>query len=159
MSLRDEKEDCLFFGGARMQTDESPLEEATALLRNAATRIAVVGASNNPSKYGNIIVKNLMAHGYRVLPVNPKEATIAGLPAFRSLAEVPPPVDIVDVVTPPAATLRILEDATRAGIGLVWLQDGSFDRAVLDAAAAAPFKTVHHACIMVVASQAHPSAR
>jgi hypothetical protein len=141
-----------------MKADESALEEATALLRSATTRIAVVGASNDPSKYGNIIVKNLMAHGYRVLPVNPKEATIAGLPAFRSLADVPQPVHIVDVVTPPAVTRQVLKNASDVGIGLVWLQDGSFDQAVLDAAAGAPFKTVHHACIMVVARQALSSA-
>jgi len=134
-----------------MRTDASALEDAKALLRSTTTRIAVVGASNDPSKYGNIIVKNLMGHGYQVLPVNPKDATIAGLPAFRSLAEVPKPVDIVDVVTPPAVTHRVMKDAAAAGVGLVWLQDGSFDDAVMDDAAAAPFKTVHHACIMVVA--------
>jgi len=137
-----------------MKSTITALSEATALLGSTKTRIAVVGASNDPSKYGNIIVKNLMAHGYQVFPVNPKEATIAGLPAFRSLADVPQPVDIVDVVTPPAVTRRVLDDASKAGIGLVWLQDGSFDQAVIDAAAAAPFKTVHHACIMVVARQA-----
>lgn len=137
-----------------MKSTTTALTEATALLRSTKTRIAVVGASNDPSKYGNIIVKNLTAHGYQVLPVNPKEATIAGLPAFRSLADVPQPVDIVDVVTPPAVTHRVLEDASKAGIGMVWLQDGSFDQAVIDAAEAAPFKTVHHACIMVVATQA-----
>ena len=134
-----------------MKSTITALSEATALLGSTKTRIAVVGASNDPSKYGNIIVKNLMAHGYQVLPVNPKEATIAGLRAFRSLADVPQPVDIVDVVTPPAVTHRVLADASKAGIGLVWLQDGSFDDAVMDDAAAAPFKTVHHACIMVVA--------
>jgi len=137
-----------------MKSTTTALTEATALLGSTKTRIAVVGASNDPSKYGNIIVKNLMAHGYQVLPVNPKEATIAGLPAYRSLADVPQPVDIVDVVTPPAVTHRVLEDASKAGIGLVWLQDGSFDQAVIDAAQAARFKTVHHACIMVVARQA-----
>ncbi len=137
-----------------MKSTATALTEATALLRSTKTRIAVVGASNDPSKYGNIIVKNLMAHGYQVFPVNPKEATIAGLPAYRSLADVPQPVDIVDVVTPPAVTHRVLEDASRAGIGLIWLQDGSFDQTVIDAAAAAPFKTVHDACIMVVARQA-----
>lgn len=137
-----------------MKSTTTALSEATALLRSAKTRIAVVGASNNPAKYGNIIVKNLMAHGYQVFPVNPHEATIAGLPAYRSLADLPQPVDIVDVVTPPAVTLRVLADASQAGLGLVWLQDGSFDQAVLDAAAAAPFTTVHHACIMVVARQA-----
>ncbi len=136
-----------------MKSTTTALSKATALLGSAKTRIAVVGASNEPSKYGNIIVKDLMAHGYQVFPVNPKEATIAGLPAYRSLADVPQPVDIVNVVTPPAVTLRVLDDASKAGVGLVWLQDGSFDQAVIDASAAAPFQTVHHACIMVVARQ------
>ena len=140
-----------------MGKDISALDEATGLLRNPTTRIAVVGASNDPSKYGNIIVKNLIGHGYQVLPVNPKETTIAGLPAYASLAAVPKPVDIVDVVTPPAVTRRVLEDAAAAGANLVWLQDGSFDDAVLAAVQGAPFRTVHHACIMVVARQAHPT--
>jgi hypothetical protein len=140
-----------------MNAVASALEDATARLRSATTRIAVVGASNNPSKYGNIIVKNLMAHGYTVFPVNPREATIAGLPAYRSLSDVPKPVHIVDVVTPPAVTRQVLKDAAAASIDLVWLQDGTFDHTVIEEAAAAPFKTVHHACIMVVARQARSS--
>jgi uncharacterized protein len=137
----------------------SALDDATKLLRSTATRIAVVGASNDPSKYGNVIVKNLLRHGYQVFPVNLHEETIAGLPAYRSLADVPKPVDIVDVVTPPAVTRRVLADAAAAGLGLVWLQDGSFDDAVLAEAAAAPFETVHDACIMVVASGALATPR
>jgi uncharacterized protein len=134
-----------------MNQDRSPLDEAKSLLRRTATRIAVVGASNDPAKYGNIIVNDLKSRGYTVLPVNPKEATIAGLPVYRSLADVPKPVDIVDVVTPPPVTRQVLKDAGAAGMPLVWLQDGSFDEAVLEEAKTAPFKTVHHACIMVVA--------
>jgi predicted CoA-binding protein len=129
----------------------SALEDAKALLRSTATRIAVVGASNDPGKYGNIIVRNLMEQGYQVIPVNPADTTVAGLPAYRALAEVPKPVHIVDVVTPPAVTRGVLAEAAAAGIGLVWLQDGSFDDAVLADTAVAPFATVHHACIMVVA--------
>ena len=131
------------------------LEEATALLRNTKTRIAVVGASNDPSKFGNIIVEDLLEHGYQVFPVNLTEAMIAGLPVYRSLEDVPKPVDIVDIVTPPDVTREILEDAEAAGVGLVWLQDGSFDDDVLADAAAAPFKTVYDACIMVVARRVH----
>jgi predicted CoA-binding protein len=141
-----------------MSPDQTPLDDARARLRNTATRIAVVGASNDPSKYGNIIVNNLKGHGYVVLPVNLREDTIAGLPVYRTLADVPKPVDIVDVVTPPAVTRRILQEAAAAGVPLVWLQDGSFDDAVLADAAIAPFKTVHHACIMVV-SRAVASSR
>jgi predicted CoA-binding protein len=138
---------------------ETTLDAAKALLRDTATRIAVVGASNDPSKYGNIIVNNLKGHGYVVLPVNPKEAAIAGLPAYRSLADVPKPVDIVNVVTPPAVTRKVLRDAAAAGVPLVWLQDGSFDDAVLADAAKAPFKTVHDACIMVAARVVASSRR
>jgi predicted CoA-binding protein len=140
-----------------MGTREDALSDATAMLRKTATRIAVVGASNDRSKFGNIIVRDLVARGYRVLPVNPKEPTIEGIPAYASLAAVPKPVDIVDVVTPPAVTLRILEDAAAAGCPLVWLQDGSFDDAVLAATAGAPFSTVHDACIMIVARRARHS--
>ena len=129
----------------------SALEEAKELLRSAGTRIAVVGASNDRSKYGNVILRNLLGHGYRVFPVHPSEAAIEGLTAYRSLSDVPKPLHIVDVVTPPAVTSRVLEDAAAAGVGLVWLQDGSFDDAVLEAAAVAPFRIVHDACIMVFA--------
>ena len=139
-----------------MSVDATALEEATELLRSAATRIAVVGASNDPRKFGNIIVKDLLRHGYEVIPVNLRETTIAGLRAYRSLVDVPKPVDIVDVVTPPDDTRIILKDAAAAGCGLVWLQDGSFDKAVLASAASAPFKTVHDACIMIVARRVGP---
>lgn len=118
------------------------------------TRIAVVGASNDPEKYGNIIVKNLAGKGYTVVPVNPREETIAGLPAFPSLeaALAVGPIHIVNVVTPPKVTARVLEQAEALGLEHLWLQDGSFDDAVLAAAARAPFLTVHDACIMVVSN-------
>ena len=128
------------------------------LLRDRGSRIAVVGASNAPQKYGNIITLDLIGHGYTVLPVNPREATIAGLRAYRTLMEVPKPIDIVNVVTPPEVTRRILQDAKESGCELVWLQDGSFDDAVLAEAEAAPFQTVYDACIMVAARTAAPRA-
>ncbi|HEX6853619.1 MAG TPA: CoA-binding protein [Candidatus Polarisedimenticolaceae bacterium] len=122
--------------------------------KSPRARIAVVGASNNPEKYGNIIVRNLVRKGYTVLPVNPRETTIADLPVARSLAQVERPVDIVVMVTPPPVTLAVLREAAELGFPAVWLQDGSFDDAVLAYVAKAPFKAVHHACVMVVSSGA-----
>lgn len=131
--------------------DPHPAEVLAVLRRRSReTRIAVVGASNDPAKYGNVIVRDLSAKGYTVLPVNPREREIAGLPAFASLSDVPGPIDIVDVVTPPPVTRKVLEEAARLGLPAVWLQDGSFDDGTLDFAAGAPFRTVHDACIMVV---------
>ena len=122
----------------------------TLLRKSPRARIAVVGASNHPEKYGNIIVRNLVGKGYPVLPVNPHETTIEGLPVARSLAEVERPVDIVVMVVHPPVTLATMQEAARLGFPAVWLQDGSFDDAVLEFAATAPFRTVHHACVMVV---------
>jgi predicted CoA-binding protein len=129
----------------------APLDEANELLRRASTRIAVVGASNDPRKYGNIITKDMLRHGYQVFPVNPNEKTIAGLAVYPTLKDVPKPIDIVDVVTPPDVTLRILKDAEAAGCRLVWLQPGSFDDAVLAAGSRTALSIVDDACILVEA--------
>lgn len=128
--------------------------EILALLRQKGpqTRIAVVGASNDSRKYGNIIVRNLSSKGYTVLPVNPKEKEIAGLPAYASLEAVPGPLHIVNVVTPPAVTLGVLAEVARLGLAAVWLQDGSYDERVLEVAAGGPYRTVYEACIMVVSN-------
>lgn len=133
--------------------DPHPAEVLAVLARKGRkTRIAVVGASNNPAKYGNIIVGNLSGKGYTVLPINPKESTILDLPAYPSLAAAPKPIDIVTMVTPPPVTLAVLKEVAALGLPAVWLQDGSFDDAVLEYAATAPFRTVHHACVMVVSN-------
>jgi uncharacterized protein len=128
--------------------------EVLAVLRRKGpeTRIAVSGASNDPEKYGNIIVRNLKDKGYTVLPVNPREDVILGLPVAHSVGKIEKPVDLLVVVTPPAVTLRVLREAVEAGIAAVWLQDGSFDDGVLEFAAKAPFRTVHHACVMVASN-------
>lgn len=117
--------------------------------RSPRARIAVVGASRDRNKFGNKILRDLAAKGYPVQPVNPKGGTIEGFAVARSLAEVERPVDIVVMVVPPAVTRGVLEDAAAGGFPAVWLQDGSFDDAVLAYAAAAPFRTVRDACVMV----------
>lgn len=135
--------------------DSHPQDVFETLRRSAPrARIAVVGASTNPAKYGNIIVRNLVGKGYTVLPVNPRESTIEGLDVARSLADLEKPVDILVMVTPSPATLVNMKEAARLGFPAVWLQDGSFDDAVLEFARTAPFKTVFHACVMVASNAA-----
>lgn len=120
--------------------------------RGPGTRIAVAGASTHPAKYGNIIVRNLKQKGYTVLPMNPKEEQIEGLRVAKGVSDLESPVDILCVVTPPPVTLGILKEAAAAGIPAVWLQDGSYDDAVLAYVHTAPFKTVYEACIMVASN-------
>ena len=112
--------------------------------------IAILGASANRHKFGNKCVRAYLDVGYRVYPVNPVEREIEGLPVFRTLAEVPAPVDRISVYLPPALTLSLLPaiaraasaaggPSARAGAGgagsaiatEVWFNPGSADGAVL----------------------------
>lgn len=137
-----------------METQTSIPQFVTEQLQHKGpeTRIAVVGASNDPQKYGNIIVKNLAGKGYTVLPVNPREPEIAGLTAYPDLASVPGPIHIIDFVTPPPVTMKILQHLDPAVARSFWLQDGSFDDAVIEYAGSRFPNLVHHACIMVVSN-------
>lgn len=114
------------------------------------TRIAVVGASNNPEKYGHIIVRNLSGKGYTVLPINPKEPEIAGWPAYPSVSAAPGPIHVVDFVTPPAVTRQVLAGLDPSAVDTVWFQEGSWDEDVIAEAKSRFANVVHGACIMMV---------
>ncbi len=80
--------------------------------------IAIVGASNDPSKRGNQTLRRLLADGYPhpIYPVNPREREVLGLPAYRSLLDIPEPVDLAFIVTPAAMAPEIVAEAGDAGI-------------------------------------------
>jgi len=118
--------------------------------KDAHRPIAVVGASSNPEKYGNIIVANLTGKGYTVIPVNPKEAEINGLTSVARVSELPGDTALVVFVVPPKVSLGILAELAKTDIQAVWFQDGSFDEDVLAMAESHFPYVVHHACIMVV---------
>lgn len=88
-------------------------------------RYAVVGASDNPEKYGHVVFEDLRMAGWNVYPVNPKGKTIAGARCYPTLAAIHPPVDVAVVVVPPAIGLTILEPAKRAGVKKLWFQPGA----------------------------------
>ena len=69
----------------------------------SAKRIAVVGLSNNPLRASYFVGFYLKRHGYHVIPVNPRETSILGETSYRSLSEVPGPIDIVNVFRAPDA--------------------------------------------------------
>lgn len=137
-----------------MNQEGAPSEEILDWLRrkDPKMRIAVVGASSNPEKYGNRIVRKLASQGYTVVPVNPREKEIEGIPAYSSVTEIIPTPALVNFVVPPSVTLQVLKSMAGSGIETVWFQDGSFDDDVL-AYAHDHFKNViYNACIMVVTS-------
>ena len=84
--------------------------------------IAIIGASNNPGKWGFLIPMNLLLGGYRgkIYPINPKEKEILDLPAYPSIADVPEPVDLVLVVVPPPKVPQVIRECGgKAKVALV----------------------------------------
>jgi uncharacterized protein len=112
-------------------------------------RFAVIGATDNPQKYGNQIVKNLNKRGYEVFPVNPKLKDLEGLKCYANLAEIPVKVDVVDFVVPPAVTEEILKQCRELGLQRVWLQPGSESDTAIDYCRKNDLKIVHSVCVMM----------
>jgi predicted CoA-binding protein len=98
-------------------------DELRTILTNAKT-IAMVGASDNPEKPSHRIFQQLLDAGYRVIPVNPRETSVLGVPAVASLAEIHEPVDIVDVFRRAEDTPPIADEAAALGAKTLWLQKG-----------------------------------
>jgi predicted CoA-binding protein len=100
-------------------------EYLRGILRRAKT-IAMVGASPNWNRPSYFVMKYLQSKGFRVIPVNPRALgeEILGEPVVGSLADIPVPVDLVDVFRTSDAAPAIVEDAIRIGAKAVWMQIG-----------------------------------
>jgi predicted CoA-binding protein len=84
--------------------------------------VAIVGLSNNPLRASYFVGFYLKRHGYRVIPVNPREKEILGEKSYASLVDVPEPVDIVNVFRAPDAVPGIAKDAVEIGAKALWCQ-------------------------------------
>ena len=91
--------------------------------------IAVIGASSNPSRDSNKVIKFLIERGYEVFPINPKEKDnkIYGKKFFSDLSEINEKIDMVDIFRAKDHVLKITEDSIKAGINIIWTQEGIID--------------------------------
>ncbi len=87
-------------------------------------RIALVGASPNPDKYGNVILRDLPEKGFEVLPANPKYDEAEGLRCYLSVKELPGDVDVVVFVVTPKVGILVTKEVIEAGFGRLWFQPG-----------------------------------
>jgi predicted CoA-binding protein len=98
--------------------------------------VAIIGASVDRSKYGNIALRAHIRAGYEVFPVNPKAREVEGLVAYASIEDVPVDrLDRVSVYVPPEITLELLPSIAARNPGEVWLNPGTDSRRVLARAA------------------------
>ena len=109
---------------------------------------AVVGASEDMSKWGSRIYRALKQSGYTVYPVNPEAATADGDPTYPTLLDLPEKPDVVDVVVPRWIGRRIAADAAAAGIRIFWLQPGAESRELIEHARSLGLDVIYHACAL-----------
>lgn len=93
--------------------------------------VAVIGASNDRSKFSNKAVRAYVQQGYRVFPVNPREPQIEGLAAFANVREVPEKLDLISIYLPPPVLLKVLPDIAAKGCDELWLNPGTESAEVL----------------------------
>jgi len=96
--------------------------------------VVIIGASNDRRKFGNKAVRAFLKQGYIVYPVNPKETEVEGLPAYRTIAEVPTKPHMVSVYLPPPVLVKLLPDIAAKGCEELWLNPGTESDDVLAAA-------------------------
>ncbi|MFV1918168.1 CoA-binding protein [Sphingomonas sp. MJ1 (PH-R8)] len=122
-------------------------EDIRTLLENART-IALVGASDRPSRPSYGVMAYLRDHGYRVIPVNPQITGehVHGEFVFRELAQIGEPIDIVDIFRNSNAAGDAVDEAIAVGAKAVWMQLGVINEAAAARAEAAGLQVIMNAC-------------
>jgi len=87
--------------------------------------IAIIGASTDRAKFGNKAVRAFLQQGYEVFPVNPKEETVEGLTAFKSIRDVPVRPQKISVYLSPPVLMKVLPDIAARGCEELWLNPGT----------------------------------
>jgi predicted CoA-binding protein len=87
--------------------------------------VAVIGASGDRRKFGNRAVRAFRQQGYTVVPINPHETEIEGLKTYRSVLDVPGPIDMATFYVPPDVGQRVIDEIAKKQIAEVWLNPGA----------------------------------
>ena len=116
-----------------------------------ARAFGVVGASADRAKYGNKVLRCYLQHGRTVVPVNPRRTAIEGVACVTGLAGLPPEVTSLSIITQPAVTEAVVEEAARRGIRRLWMQPGAESPAALAACRGHGIEAIADgSCILVV---------
>lgn len=115
----------------------------------AQQKIAVVGASNDRTKYGNTVFRRLKKLGYDVFPVNPNASDVEGDKCYPTLHELPAGVDGIVCVVPPKVTEEVVQEATKEGIKHIWMQPGAESEKAVRYCSEQGIDSISRRCILV----------
>ncbi|MEC3992285.1 CoA-binding protein [Actinacidiphila sp. DG2A-62] len=116
------------------------------ILRDSGDTWAVVGLSGNTSRAAYGVAAVLQRFGKQIVPVHPKAETVHGEQGYASLAEIPFPVDVVDVFVNSALAGQVADEAVAAGASAVWFQLGVVDEDAYERTRAAGLEMVMDKC-------------
>jgi len=112
-------------------------------------RIAMVGLSSNPFRPSHFAALYLLAEGYDVIPVNPRETQVLGRQCFASLGAIPGGAEVVDIFREPAAVPAIVEEAVAIGAKVIWMQLGVIHEQAAARAEQAGLEVVMDRCMKI----------
>ncbi|WP_229402758.1 CoA-binding protein [Micromonospora okii] len=124
------------------------MRSAQQILAESAV-IAVVGASRDPAKAAHRVPAQMQRYGWRIVPVNPTVEELFGERAYASLADIPHPVDLVNVFRPARDAVEVVRDAVAIGAPAVWLQLGIVSPQARRIAEEAGIDYVEDRCLIV----------
>jgi predicted CoA-binding protein len=128
-------------------THVNPTDDELRAILSTSRTIAIVGASSKPDRPSYGVMKVLMAAGFEVIPVTPREPRILGRTTYPTLTDVPERIDIVDVFRRPEDTPEIADEAVRIGAKTLWLQLGIANEEAAARAQAGGLVVVMDLCI------------
>lgn len=137
---------------------ENPSRDEIKGILEKAGNIAVVGLSDKPDRTSHMVAAAMQDRGYRIIPVNPAGAdTILGEKRYNSLAEVPEPIDIVNVFRRSEFCAEVAEEAVKAGAKVLWLQQGIISEEAAEIAGKAGLQVIMDRCIKVEDAVTRPA--
>ena len=117
--------------------------------------VAVIGASADRAKYGNKAVRAFANQGYTVVPIHPREEAVEGFKAYKSVLDVPGPIDMATMYIAPGLGMRVIEEVAQKGIPEVWLNPGADSPELAERARALGLRTVVACSILGVGESPH----
>ena len=120
------------------------------LLKDKNNLIALIGASNDPSKYGNKILLDLISKGHNIVPINPKEEEVVGLKSYRNINELDEKPLIINFVVPPAVGLEVTKEMVEENYDNFWYQPGAESLEISEYLDSKKKNYIDDKCIMVV---------
>jgi predicted CoA-binding protein len=125
------------------------MSQVALLMDEPDTSVAVVGATDEPGKYGGIVYRRLKSFGYKVYAVNPNRSEVDGDATYPDLASLPEAPTLVNFVVPPHVSAHVADQAVELGYLNLWFQPGAESRHLTEQLRAEGADVLTDACIMV----------